>query len=369
MKRLFSIIISLVAVASCIYDYPTPIIEGAEQSLVFDGNIIVGGISDLKITRLSKEPVDYTWWVEDDQGTKYNGNPSTGKADLTAASPDNSYKIVAKCDGKTYSSSLSAPLAPPVIDSLIISSSGLSVNCTVSLQLDTTVSSYVAVSFEEIWAFHADFEKSFDVVPIYNDRGTVVVGYTVAELDFPDLSHYWCWTRHKSTAEALINLAELGGKAIEFPVNRFATSNNRNHREYYIKVYARSLSEKEYNFNHSLSEQDGGLNLFTPNPGEIVGNIVCEDNPAEHVYGYVSTSSSTSAEATIDSRYLVIHDRSTADLFEPSPNVDLLWYMDAGFRPITRIKRGESEIIGWGELRCIDCIAAGGTLEKPEFSK
>jgi hypothetical protein len=373
MKRLLLFAILLSAV-SCVYDYENPAIEGAGQLLVFDGDIVIGSRATLSVSRITPtagkgatEAVSLSnWWVEDEDGTVYNVDV-TGTVEMFGASPDKSYKMVAICDGKTYSSPLQAPIKAPQLDSLVFTSDGNTVYCNLSFQADTTVTKYVALSFEERWQFHTPFEKSFDIVSYYNKDSVLVTA--AVELDFPDLSHYWCWTHRKATTDALVEMSSLGGKAVDFPINLFSTSSNRNHRQYEIKVFARSLSEKEYRFSHSLASQDGGLNLFTPNPGEIVGNVVCEDDPREHVFGYVSTSSVSSIKRNLNSRYLKITTPSTSDLIVPSPTVDISWYIDLGLWPVARIQTIDGTPIGWGEMRCIDCIAAGGTLERPDFDK
>ena len=375
MKRLLLFAILLSAV-SCVYDYENPAIEGAGQSLVFDGDIVIGSRAKLSVSRITPTSGEETaeaviltdWWVEDEDGTVYNVD-ETGTADMSWASSDKSYKMVAKCDGKTYSSPLQAPIKAPQLDSLVFTSDGNTVYCNISFQTDTTVSKYVALSFEERWKFHALFQKTFNLLPVYNEDNTEVVSYNVVEMDFPDLSHYWCWTHRKATTDALVEMSSLGGNAINFPINMFSTTSNRNHSQYQIKVIARSLSETEYRFSHSLASQDGGLNLFTPNPGEIVGNVVCEDNPKEHVFGYVSTSSSSSITRNLNSRYLKITTPSTSDLIVPSPTVEMSWYIDLGLWPVARIATIDGNPVGWGEMRCIDCIAAGGTLEMPNFSE
>lgn len=375
MKRLLLLIVLLFAV-SCVYDYDIPVIEGSSKALVFDGSIIVGSKARLDISRITptggKLPEEedmivlYSWWVEDEDGTVYNVDNS-GTVDLSTAPADKAYKIVAKCDEKTYSSPLQKPIGAPQLDTLTFSSDGFNVYCNVSFQQDTALSKYVALSYEEIWQFHADFQKAFDVQAEYNEDSTVVT-YKVVELEHPDLSHYYCWTQKQPSADVLVDLGSLGGKAIEYPINSFLASNNRNHREYHIKVLARCLSDKEYRFGKTLVSQESGLNLFTPNPGEIAGNVSCEEQPSEHVYGYISTSASSSIEATLDSRYLKAQASSTFNLFVTSPNVDLSYYLNDGMWPVAWIRLADSMPLGWGKLRCVDCVAAGGTLDKPEFS-
>ena len=42
-------------------------------------------------------------------------------------------------------------------------------------------------------------------------------------------------------------------------------------------------------------------------------------------------------------------------------------YYNASFRPVLEVETEDGSEIGWGPLSCIDCVAAGGTKEKPDF--
>ena len=164
-----------------------------------------------------------------------------------------------------------------------------------------------------------------------------------------------------------ISKVDLVDGARDYRLTSFARSGERNHGDYNIKVYARSISEAEYRFRRNLESSSTGFNLFTPNPGEIAGNVSCEEVPSEHVYGYISTSSSSSIEAVLDQRYLKAMTPNPYSLVVPSPSVDLSVYLNGGMWPVAWMMLGDSMPVGWGKLRCIDCIEAGGTLEKPEF--
>lgn len=361
MKRVLPLITILLAAASCLYNYNIPEIEEAENAMVFDGNIVIGNKATLSVFRLT--PVNAktsgatvkptSWRVEDETGASYEAGTSAS-VDLTGAPTDRAYRIVAECDGKTYSSQFQKPLPAPGIESLTFSADDASVSCNISFSLDPSQGRYVALSFEEIWEFHADFVRVFDVD---------TVSWAVTELDYADLSHYYCWTHRKAELSAMVDLGSLDGKAVDYVVNLFPTTNSRNHRNYYLKVWARSINEQEYRFQSTLAGQDGGLNLFTPNPGEIAGNVVCDDDPSEYVYGYVSTSVSTSIEKHLDDRYLRKTNPNTASLITIEPGSIQTFYT-AGYWPVV----SEDNEYKWGLKRCVDCVLAGGTLEKPEFS-
>ena len=81
-------------------------------------------------------------------------------------------------------------------------------------------------------------------------------------------------------------MAEAGVSG--YPLLSFPRTDNRNHRRYCVNVKARTLSPKTYRFLKNLQDiSSGGDNLFTPEPGEIAGNLHCESDPDRMVLGYV----------------------------------------------------------------------------------
>lgn len=363
MKR-YALLIILFAVSSCIYDYDIPAAKDGVDAMVVDGNIVIGGKATLKASRLAplakratnKKINPDSWWVEDDAGTRYDVDAS-GTVDLLTAPADKSYRMVIEYDGKTYTSAYQQSLTAPQIEDLYFSADETNVNCEIDFSLDSTAGRYVALTFEEIWEFHTDYVKDYDV-----DTSN----WKVVQLDNPDYSHYYCWTGKLSQTPELIDLGILGGKAVGYLVNKFARTNSRNHRNYYLKVSARTMNEREYLFHSTLAQQDGGLNLYTPNPGEIAGNVVCEQDPAEYVYGYVSVSRTVSFERHLGSQfYIPTTPLKSSSFIIPDPELleDYYW---KGYWPIYHdLGKG----IVWGPKRCIDCVQAGGVLEKPDYSE
>ena len=132
---------------------------------------------------------------------------------------------------------------------------------------------------------------------------------------------------------------------------------------------ASSISKDTYRFLHNLDENtNGGDNLFTPNPGEIAGNIRCESNPERMALGYAVFSRAARKRAFLDSRYYL-----------PSPKISLQYplvenyynFWKSGFLPLEEhlgeYDPSEEGPYGWGARNCYDCTAAGGTLEKPDY--
>ena len=134
-------------------------------------------------------------------------------------------------------------------------------------------------------------------------------------------------------------------------------------------MFARSISEAEYRFRKNLDMPEGGYNLFTPNPGEIAGNVICEDNPSMPTLGYVTLSVQSSMEANLDGRYYKKGPVNMDQFVIISMYEIPIYYYEYNFRPVFEQKNDNMGTdIYWGELRCVDCVADGGSLEKPSFN-
>ena len=165
----------------------------------------------------------------------------------------------------------------------------------------------------------------------------------------------------------------------DFPLHSFSRYDDRNHRRYSIRVKARTIDKRTYDFLQHLEESTGaGDNLFTPNPGEIPGNLRCETEPDRMVLGYVTVSTATTQRAYIGSQYLLTKERNPYALRYPLQYGNLIgensWrdYYNKGYMPLIpntlpNSDPSEEGPYGWGEARCYDCFAAGGTQDVPDF--
>ena len=377
MRRFFAILSVLAAAVSCVYPYDIPELNGEQAFLVVDGSIVVGKEASLSLSWMNKEGRSTyrakpdQWWVEDDAGTRYM--PAAGELwiDLSSAPIDRPYRMVVQTEGKTYSSSFEKGIDKPVIENIEFDADNARVFCNVSLREGESGTGFLALSFEEIWKFHAQFPDQYylhEIVPATEeDPGE----YVVLQRDQPDETYYWCWRYSYSGYETLVDLTNLGGTAKDYRLTSFVRAGERNHGDYSIKVYARSISEAEYRFRRNLesSTSSSGFNLFTPNPGEMAGNVRCEEDPSQRVMGYVTLSLFSSQIAHLDGRFYQHATPSTQDFLVPWPTEYKLYYDEYQFRPITPDYESDAmEIpILWGPRRCIDCVMDGGSLEKPSF--
>ena len=211
---------------------------------------------------------------------------------------------------------------------------------------------------------HADYPLDYQVT--YDSMTDMVA---ISPLILSDYSRYWCW---QSVSTGRVYPVDYTGRTESglsgYPLASFSRRDNRNHRRYCINVTARSISKDSYRFLRNLEENtDGGDNLFTPNPGEIAGNLRCESNPERTVLGYALFSFATSKRAFLDSRYLKPSPPAALDY--PLANFYTgLWKI--GYLPLVENKPGYDPKVegpyGWGPRRCYDCTAAGGTKTKPD---
>lgn len=364
MKRIPAILSLFWIAFSCVYPYDIP--EAGEETpyLVVDGSIVVGKEATLTLRHLNQSSryLPDEWWVEDNTGVQYRPAQVKDAADLSKAPVDRSYRMVIKADGKTYSTSLEKGMAPPRLDEISFVADNSNVYVNVSLTEGEGGAGHVALSFEEVWRFHTLFMDFYEVQNI-DDK------WYVLERQDPDTTRYRCWRYAHTSKEVLVDLTNLNGTAKDFPLTSFSRKSEKNHENYNIKVSARSLSDAEYRFQKNIQTSVGGYNLFSPNPGEIAGNVRCEEEPTVPVMGYVTLSLASSREAHLDGRYFIYTKIDKEGYDVPTQDQIPFYYLELVYRPLFEEgnEDGETTSIYWGPLRCVDCVADGGSLEKPSF--
>lgn len=366
MKRVLLYLISMAAISACIYPFEANLPESSEPRLVIEGSIRIGEYSDVSIGyvypldsyRAQIFPVIKVS-VEASDGTVYNGMRGadrTYRINTSAASPDLSYRLVVRVGEKVYSSDWSTPLPAPVITGTDIWADEEQVFVTADLSAAPGTSRYIAVRFEELWNFHSDYMKLYDYNPVSN---------TVYMLDFPSTLLYWCWMYAENNKDILFDANKTGGKLEDVVVLSFPRSDNRNHKEYNVRIKARSLSEIEYRYLSNLETSSRNVgDLFSPEPGDVPSNIICETDASEKVYGFVNVCITVSATDKTDDAFYI--RKIPGSIIDVDPENYLKFY-NSGYSPVAMMVSPAGVGVGWGLPRCYDCTAAGGTLEKPAF--
>ena len=392
MKKILPILCVILCATACIYPYTPDLEEAPEGILTVDGDISIGDMSTVRLgalmslwwNGLSYAP-DFSTarvWVEDDSGRKFPGVPETGssfsydigiprynqvfKISTKDAPLDRSYRLCVEAFDGLYVSDWSKPAPAPVIRSIDFFCGEGDENVTVAVSVDggDEGTGYFQLSFEELWQFHADYSISY----IFNPE-TLAITPGIQ----PDFDRYWCWRTSNSGRIYPVDytgMVESGVTA--WPLQRFSRYDNRNHRQYFIRVKAKTLTKDNFRFLQALEENtNGGDNLFTPNPGEIPSNLRCESDPDRTVLGYVTVGQVSVQTASLDSRYLRTRHPDYYSLYYALPK-DYLFLYEQGWLPLVENTKPDRDPewegdYGWGAPRCYDCVAAGGTLTIPDF--
>ena len=366
MRRFFIILLAFSALWGCVYPFDADLPEGASPSLVIEGNICIGEdsrimlsyVEPLKNGGVTKSVPLSEVYVEDHMGSRFSSE-FDGKGyvvNTSKARTNRRFRVVVICEGKKYVSEYQGPMVAPRITDAKITADKDNVYVKVSFQAASAGVEYAAVRFQEAWEFHVDYVKMY-----YYDE----LAGAVQKLDAVDLSRYYCWRTEEHNDDILVDMSSTGGKVKDLVVQSFPRNDNRNHRQYWIKTSIRLLSSDEYRYRVQLRDNaTQGGDLFSPDPGEIPSNITCESDPETRVYGYVNVCRSASTLDFVDNKYFITGPVYSLAVPEPEEYAD---YYARGLDAVADYVSIDASGIGWGYDRCYDCVAAGGTLEQPDF--
>ena len=420
MKKIAPLLAVLSLATACVYPFQ-PDFENEnvlDDILVVDGNILIGEVSTVRISFMSNmwpkkvDPAagllaetrasspekatvwivpeyakDITAWAEDDGGKKYEAILDTESLFATYAGSsyvpglpytisteeapaERSYRLCVQVKDQLYTSDWVKPMAPPVLKKVSFKSSKSDVTVCATLDGGADATGYVLLTFDETWRFHAERYPNYDYDPNTN---------SVSERVYPPWDRYWCWMSSDEGTQVPVDYTGMTSSSLkEYPIHHFSRYDNRNHQRYSIRVKARTINKDTYLYLSHLEENSqAGGNLFSPNPGEVAGNLRCETDPERMVLGFVTVARSTSLRAFLDSRYLLSRVLSPYELAYPlqwgqgEENPGWPEYYRMGYMPVEPNELPDPDPnfgpFGWASAPCYDCIAAGGTQEKPDF--
>lgn len=265
--------------------------------------------------------------------------------------------------GEVYRSEAQKPLITPPIDSLSFQQSGrnLPVSFHVSAQ-GVDDNRYFSWNYEEIWEVQAYFHTNYFYDPD--------IGFYKGE------PNTYCWrknTAHKILVGSTETLTE--NTLIDHELFQEEATHNKFIHSYRLVVTQKSISRDSYVYNKNritLNDEMGGL--FTPQPSEVRGNIECITSPLLKTIGFVDVVKNTTSDTIfvrpgdID-RYApstceFLSSEELGKMLEDMGLIgssELFYYM--GYRPIA--EPPSYDPVYWSQARCTDCVAAGGSLEKP----
>ncbi|MBR5018721.1 MAG: DUF4249 domain-containing protein [Bacteroidales bacterium] len=391
--RFVFLLLAVVAATSCVYDYQ-PQIDGEGGYLIVEGNIVIGGQTEIS-TSWSWSLVDTTQtddrWrilasnkmhIEASDGTRYEnrnaaagsgyyggyyGGGSRGVFDLREADPSLEYRLVIENEKGTYVSSWASPLPPGQIDSLSyrISEDKTTMSILVAAHSDNTRDSYYRWTVEEKWEYHADIRSLYKYVEEHG-QGNIV------PLEEGE-SLYYCWSsgrRPEIMTGTTQGLAE--DRLADYQLYTVGNHDARMSIVYRADVRQMRIPEEAWRYWQVMkrnSEDVGGL--FSPEPSELRGNIVCLERPDELVLGYVGVMSVTTERLYIKSYEARFYKAPRTVLPTPDTlNSPSEWRkaFQNGWGPADIVwDESGSRIIGydWWPMYCLDCRTKGGTKNRP----
>ena len=384
--RFVVLLLAVVAATSCVYDYQ-PQIDGEGGYLIVEGNIVVGGQTDIS-TSWSWSLVDTTQsderWrilasnkmhIEASDGTRYENRNAAGSwyygsrgvFDLREADPSLQYRLVIENDKGTYVSSWASPLPPGQIDSLSyrISEDKTTMSILVAAHSDNTRDSYYRWTVSETWEYHADVASYYKYVE-ENGKGDVV------RLD-PKESLYYCWSsarRPEIMTGTTQGLAE--DRLADFQLYTIGNHDPRTSIVYRTDVQQMRIPEDAWRYWQVMKRNSSDVGgLFSPEPSELRGNVVCLERPEELVLGYVGVMSVATARLYIKSYEARFYKAPRTVLPTPDTlNTPSDWReaFQKGWAPGDAVwDESGSRMLGyeWWPMYCLDCRTKGGTKNRP----
>ena len=361
-------LLSLLLLGSCIYSYDVLPEEEMELIPVVDAKIVAGDKATLSLNwvmplnvnnRNYQKTIPYNWWITDDQGTYYPASSST-EVPMENAPLGRQYQLHLAVNDNIYESDWLESITPPVIESISFIPDDKMITSQASIKPGKNTSGYIALSMVETWEFHTEFEAEYMMIPETGD---------IVSVQNPSVLNYYCWKTLASESETIWDLKHMDQEgSIQIPFNYFTRTNNRNHRRYSVLLIARNISEEEYRYRYNLqNNKEGGNDIFTPNPGQMQGNIRCVSDETLPVMGYVAISHASTLRGWMDNSYYIATSPNEEKLIILEPELYMDYYWKLEYRPVKNVNLEEGSGLGWGPARCVDCLYDGGTLEKPDF--
>lgn len=358
--------------ASCVNEFVPDISGDYTSLLVIEGDILSEGTSVFYVgetTSLGAQSMDaaspnrveYIAVVGEDG---YESEPgvqidyNTFHVETASLDENKRYAVRVITTAHHYQSEFTAPLATPPIDSITYEQKEDFGDVDFRLSSDGGDESgffYFRWAYEETWEIRMSFYTSIFYDPY---RETIYEG----------TPNYICW-KHNNQHDILVASTETytGHKLVNYKLfTRNPAEEARFTILYRLKVTQRRISKESYKYQQNkilLNQEMGGL--FTPQPAEIKSNVRCITDPSLKAIGYINVLKNTSDYTlyipateitTLADRACRLHDYGDSHLY----------YYNAGYRPVGGNRKGQIEIEGWAPARCVDCVVAGGKLEKPQ---
>jgi hypothetical protein len=361
--------VGLLFLKSCIEPFAPPEITNARQFLVVDGslNTSPGASSQIKLSRTQNvydegapsAELRAKVTVEGDKGSRFAlVEAENGIYHLASAKYNTAEKFrlrIRTADGKEYLSSFVPVVKTPPIDSLTyaVNPGGEGVRLFVNTHDATNKTRFYRWSFDETWEYYMPLYSSYELV------GREVV-YRTENINT-------CWSAARASTIVLASTVKLAKDVVKDQVVTYVpTSSGKLRVKYSILVKQYGLTQEEYEYWNTLAkttERTGSL--FDPQPAQLTGNITCQSDPSELVFGYFGASTQEEQRLFVAERLgrnTTCYPTDTLSFNELFDSIDLILqeYYTTG-SPVPEYVMGPTN--------CTDCRLQGGTNKRPSFWK
>lgn len=376
--------------ASCIYPF-TPEPEDGSGALVIEGDIYIGEMTKVRVSRTAQVPEEYEKavieyhdfgdaWVVDDAGTVFYGQhgaePGSYIIDTRDADPSRLFSLHFRdaTNAREYASEFERVCAPPVIDSLSYNLDFSRNRLNVALSMHALGESFFKWDYVEDWEYHSIYNAQIKFVPdpeFINGRYNPNPGH-LEPMIWPE-NTYYCY-KHAESSQIMTFSTErqTDDRFVDLEFLPIARDDRRLSYLYRIVVNLEPLTSDAYRYWENVkanSEYRG--DLFAPNPSELVGNIRCLNHPEELVMGYVNVAQRASKQLVLrqtEHRFFKDSDR-----YEPYEQLSKdqwrEYYYSRGWLPFAYFIPGSDDQVYWAQAKCVDCtrmMGGGGTRVKPD---
>lgn len=385
MERLFrflSMWVSVLLVGSCIYDYTPPVPEG-EERLVVNGDILIGEMTEIRISRTTEIGSELAGtiavdavYVEGSDGAVFKGSQKEDSAYEidTRNAPDNAeYRLVIETKGRTYESEWQSVLIASAIDSISYSiaedaqTMSIEVSSSANAGSDNRFYRWIA---RQTWEYHAASRPVEYYVPPggMTYEGEVSPSGGIYSYPYQADDNYFCWMSAEVSDLLLgstLNLNE--NKFIRHVLYTLECHEPRTQYLYSVQLIQEAIPETAWRYYEAVRSNSSNVGgLFSPQPSEVRGNLHNRAVPEEWIIGYVCVTKPSVLRHFIYMDEIGFHRINRDwDLVTDTKVSEKNWllYWKTGYL----VSHVEDDGVYWAPRRCLDCRTRGGTKDKPSW--
>lgn len=405
MQRVLSIILLLFcATVACRDNYGLPVEKSLYNSLVVEGNILIGDSTIFRLSRASAvaefnlvPEKGAVVTVEGDDNNYYplaEEEPGIYKMAPFDLHASTKYRLRISSGGKEYESDWTSLVSTAEIDT-ILWERNKGIEIFVQSKGTSDDSKYYKWDYDEVWQYYG-LNQSFlyftygvdelgrptpeckDVEYRGATYNTCVEIYGLEGTVYND-SMYRCWMYVNSTSINIGSTATASENIIRAPVRKIEDNGIELSNHYRIKVSQTGLTKEAYEFYTLLKANSEGMgSIFDAQPSQLKTNLRCVSDPGETVIGFINTTSVKSKQIDIsrmglDGWFYVADTTMCRDsVFQNEPwdvtEVLLLKQLPTkplGWRNTFPPKRFPTDYITVSR-ECVDCRLRGGIHKRPD---